>query len=226
MQVKILIVDDMSVNRRILIRHLELIAHHCIVGENNTISITEATNGQEAIDQVGAAIKLNAEFDLIFMDINMPVLNGYQATAAILNLNPKMNIIAYSSETQEVCFRNEPRFKGYLDKCGHNIPQLAQFWRQARISVRPKQDAELTSVSSITSSSISSPISSSSPIQDTSNSSISLPISSSSPIQDIPNPSPTSTSPPILTRYDRLRSSFARTGAAIMSARPQRSLAA
>jgi len=52
-----------------------------------------AKNGLEAID----IFKKNGNIDLILMDINMPEMNGYEATKAIKLLNPKIPIIAQTA---------------------------------------------------------------------------------------------------------------------------------
>jgi CheY-like chemotaxis protein len=65
---RILLVEDNFVNQRVARGRLERMGH----------TITIAGNGQEAQDlwQPGA-------FDLILMDLHMPVLDGYQAAAGI-----------------------------------------------------------------------------------------------------------------------------------------------
>jgi signal transduction histidine kinase/CheY-like chemotaxis protein/HPt (histidine-containing phosphotransfer) domain-containing protein len=64
----ILVVDDNVVNRAVIVGMLE--AYEC-----RTI---EAANGQEAVSRVR-----EGEFDLVFMDCQMPVLDGFEATAEI-----------------------------------------------------------------------------------------------------------------------------------------------
>ncbi|MBV5340177.1 MAG: response regulator, partial [Deltaproteobacteria bacterium] len=64
----ILLVDDVEINRELARIILEKQGHR----------ITQATNGQEAID---AARK--GGFDLIFMDIQMPLMDGFEATSEI-----------------------------------------------------------------------------------------------------------------------------------------------
>ena len=49
--------------------------------EKEGLQVETTENGQEAVD----AIKSNT-YDLIFMDIQMPILNGYEATAKIKEL--------------------------------------------------------------------------------------------------------------------------------------------
>lgn len=65
---KILVVDDTEANRKLLAWILEDEGHE----------VAEATNGQEAID-----LFMKDEPDLVLMDVMMPVMDGFEATAAI-----------------------------------------------------------------------------------------------------------------------------------------------
>jgi CheY-like chemotaxis protein len=65
---KILTVDDKSVNRQLLVKLLEPFG----------FEVKEASNGQEAI-----AIWEEWEPHLIFMDMRMPIMDGYEATKYI-----------------------------------------------------------------------------------------------------------------------------------------------
>jgi two-component system sensor histidine kinase/response regulator len=65
---KILLVEDNDINQEIA---LELL-------DQAEIKVTLANNGQEAIDCFNTQ-----SFDLILMDIQMPIMNGYQACEAI-----------------------------------------------------------------------------------------------------------------------------------------------
>ena len=66
---RILVVEDNEDNRRILLYRLKKI------GE---FEIIEAANGEEAV----AAVQVGAP-DLIFMDLKMPVMDGWEATRRI-----------------------------------------------------------------------------------------------------------------------------------------------
>ncbi len=78
--VRILLVDDNELNREIAQDILE--EEGCIVADT-------AENGQEAVSKVSASSP--GDFDLILMDIQMPVLDGYAATRQIRAL-PDANL--------------------------------------------------------------------------------------------------------------------------------------
>jgi signal transduction histidine kinase/CheY-like chemotaxis protein/ligand-binding sensor domain-containing protein len=65
---RILVADDVAVNQKLLQRLLEKLGH----------VVTLAANGQEAVDLVS-----NEIFDLVLMDVQMPVMDGLGSTAAI-----------------------------------------------------------------------------------------------------------------------------------------------
>jgi len=83
---KILVVEDNEDNRRILVYRLKKIGD---------FEIREATNGQEALD----AVQQDAP-DLIFMDLKMPVMDGWEATKRIreLPVGKKVRIIALTAQ--------------------------------------------------------------------------------------------------------------------------------
>lgn len=65
---RVLLVEDSLINQRLLTAMLDL--RHCIV--------TVAVNGQEALDRVA-----EEEFDVVLMDVEMPVMDGLTATRLI-----------------------------------------------------------------------------------------------------------------------------------------------
>ncbi|MDP3684113.1 MAG: response regulator, partial [Ignavibacteria bacterium] len=66
---KILLVEDYKHSQIIVTRLLK---------KNNFTSVVVVENGAEAVDQVG-----KQKFDLILMDMQMPVMNGFEATEKI-----------------------------------------------------------------------------------------------------------------------------------------------
>ena len=78
----ILIVDDNRINR--------LVTRKILEGNKFTCSMAE--NGQEALNIIE-----NEVFDMILMDVNMPVMNGFEATKAIRTFNKAVPIIALTA---------------------------------------------------------------------------------------------------------------------------------
>jgi CheY-like chemotaxis protein len=58
------------------------------------VNVFTANNGQEAVDLIKAG---DVKFDIILMDIHMPVLDGYKASVEIRNLGIKIPIIALTA---------------------------------------------------------------------------------------------------------------------------------
>lgn len=92
----ILLAEDNSVNQILAVRMLEKQGHKVVV----------AGDGGEALRQA-----TSKPFDVILMDVQMPVLDGFEATAAIrqheANTGQRVPIIALTAHAME----------GYRDKC-------------------------------------------------------------------------------------------------------------
>jgi CheY-like chemotaxis protein len=64
-----------------------------IINNDLGIKTIRVKNGEEAIN----ACKENSTIELVLMDINMPVINGYEATKAIKKFKPHLPIIAQTA---------------------------------------------------------------------------------------------------------------------------------
>jgi PAS domain S-box-containing protein len=87
---KILIAEDEEIN----FLYLEAILTDYSEDE---FSIVHAKNGQEAVEQ----IQKTSDFDIILMDIKMPVMDGFEATKRIKQLQPGIPIIAQTAYTTQ-----------------------------------------------------------------------------------------------------------------------------
>jgi CheY-like chemotaxis protein len=93
---RILLAEDNAVNQRLAIKLLEKFGYH----------VTLAENGRRAVD-----IAEVQAFDLILMDVQMPEMGGFEATAKIRELEEKIGkhtpIIAMTAHA----------IQGYREKC-------------------------------------------------------------------------------------------------------------
>jgi CheY-like chemotaxis protein len=101
---KILIVDDVPYNRDLVLAYLE----------DYNLQLFEAENGEMAVELCNAY-----DFDLVFMDIRMPGITGYEATEIIKNREETANvpIVALTASTMKSDIeRLNALFDGYLRK--------------------------------------------------------------------------------------------------------------
>jgi len=101
--VKVLLVED-SIDNQIVIKH---VLNH--VG----VSVEVASNGKEAIEKA-----MLENFDIVFMDLNMPEMDGIEATACLRAKSYAKPIIALTAytrvEDREKCLARG--FNAYLTK--------------------------------------------------------------------------------------------------------------
>ena len=71
---RILLVEDNELNREIAVEILRMTGAEVETAENGKIAVEKVEASSEGL------------YDLVFMDIQMPVMNGYEATAAIRSL--------------------------------------------------------------------------------------------------------------------------------------------
>ena len=73
-----------------------------------------AKDGQEALDKVKESMENDTPYDLIFMDVQMPNLDGIQSTRLIREAGysaPIVALTAYAEESNvKVCHKSTTRF--------------------------------------------------------------------------------------------------------------------
>lgn len=85
--IKDLVVDDSSINRVIIKKYLSKFGR---IGD-------EANNGQMALD----VIAKNGEYNVIWMDVQMPVMNGIKCTEELRKMNYKGHIIGITGHVDD-----------------------------------------------------------------------------------------------------------------------------
>ena len=102
---KILVVDDNEDNREIFAFRLEQLGFEVLV----------ASNGKEAIETAS-----QAKPDLIFMDLRMPVMDGWEATRALRQTEwgKDLPVVAVTGHAME-----EDRRKALTAGCNESIPK-------------------------------------------------------------------------------------------------------
>ena len=95
-QLAILLVEDNLVNQKVAGKMLERSGHR----------VTIANNGQEAVD-----VFAQQPFDLVLMDIQMPVMDGFEATQAIRDLEKA------SGRHTPIIALTAHAISGYREKC-------------------------------------------------------------------------------------------------------------
>jgi CheY-like chemotaxis protein len=115
---KILVVDDITHNRTLVLTFLN----------RYNVELFEAENGEEAV-----AKALEIKPDLIFMDIRMPKMDGYEATRQIKSnaATAGIPVIALTASTmQDELSKVLSHFDGYIQKPVHKktlINELVRF---------------------------------------------------------------------------------------------------
>lgn len=83
---KVLVAEDNRINQQLMRKYMSKMEWECVIVENGLLAI-------EAIR--------NSEFDAILMDIDMPVLDGIEASRYIRVFNKEIPIIALTAYADE-----------------------------------------------------------------------------------------------------------------------------
>lgn len=141
-QYHVLIVEDNKTN--------QLIAKSILEEVGIKVSLSE--NGEEGVNYFKSHDK---EIDLILMDLHMPVLNGYEATQSIRQINSEIPIVAMTADAiagvEEKCIR--VGITSYIskpyepDKFIHTVIQLLKSCKvKDQRDVSQKQEEEISMI--------------------------------------------------------------------------------
>ena len=88
---RILLVDDGADNQRLF----------SMILKKAEVDLTTAVNGQEAVDSVERSMETGKPFDVILMDMQMPVMDGLTATKIIREMGVQTPIIALTAHAMQ-----------------------------------------------------------------------------------------------------------------------------
>jgi CheY-like chemotaxis protein len=112
-------------NRVVLITEDEEVNFYLLkaIFKRTEARIIRALNGREAVDIIE---QYKGDIDLILMDLNMPVMDGYEAMRIIKSAYPEIPIIAQTAYTLTED-RNKCMKAGFNDYISKPINRLALF---------------------------------------------------------------------------------------------------
>ncbi|TGJ84889.1 hypothetical protein E0Z10_g3861 [Xylaria hypoxylon] len=96
-KLRVLVAEDNPTNIEVVSRMLKL---------EDVYDVTIAKDGQEAYDMVKANMENHTDFDLIFMDIQMPNVDGLQSTRLIRKMGYSAPIVALTAFSDESNVKN------------------------------------------------------------------------------------------------------------------------
>jgi chemotaxis protein CheY-P-specific phosphatase CheC len=118
MSTRVLICDDSKIARKQLTR---------ILPKDWDIEVEYAEHGQEALDILSSSV-----FDILFLDLNMPVKDGYETLNALQSFSQSPAIIVVSGDVQPKAIE---RVKDMGALAFHKKPAVAEGLRELLISL-------------------------------------------------------------------------------------------
>lgn len=91
-KIRILVAEDNKVNQEVVLRMLKL---------EDIFDVTLAKDGQEAYDLVKESIEKGCQYNLILMDVQMPIKDGIESTKMIRQIGFKSPIVALTAFSEE-----------------------------------------------------------------------------------------------------------------------------
>lgn len=105
---RVLVVDDHELTR--------LTLQLAFAGQENIQVVGSASNGQEAVEMVKSCHP-----DVIVLDLQMPVMDGWIASGEIKAISPRTQILAYSS-VEEAHLPDKKTTANFDEVCKKDVP--------------------------------------------------------------------------------------------------------
>jgi len=86
--VKYLVVDDSKLARLSLVKSLKTYVENA--------EIFQASNGQEAVE-----IMQKEKASIVFLDLTMPIMDGYETLPKLLEIDTKVKVVVVSADVQK-----------------------------------------------------------------------------------------------------------------------------
>ena len=104
-KIKVLVAEDNTTNQIVVMRMLKL---------EDVYDVTVAKDGQEALDRVKESMEAGDPYNLIFMDVQMPNMDGLDSTRLIRQSGFSAPIVALTAYAEEVCFPSSKQYEHKL----------------------------------------------------------------------------------------------------------------
>lgn len=98
-KVRVLVAEDNKTNQEVVLRMLKL---------EDVYDVTVAKDGQEALDKVKESMERQTPYNLIFMDVQMPNLDGLQSTRLIRQSGFEAPIVALTAVSLAIHLPRRP----------------------------------------------------------------------------------------------------------------------
>ncbi|MFC1591286.1 response regulator [Thermodesulfobacteriota bacterium] len=118
---KILIVDDNNVVHEIFKEYFEA----------NGFMAEIAVNGQEGVDKFR-----NMQPDVVLMDVQMPVMNGYESSKGIKTMNPNAKIVMVTGHPGDPLAKKSLH-EGYVDTIIPKPCNLSNLFQKVHNTLNP-----------------------------------------------------------------------------------------
>ncbi|MCL2819585.1 MAG: response regulator [Oscillospiraceae bacterium] len=106
---EVLICEDNIMNQQVVCEHLARVGLKTVVAENGKVGVEIVQSRKKSGKK---------QFDLVFMDIHMPVMDGFEASEKIIEIDPDISIVAMTANimTYDSDLYKASGMKGYLGK--------------------------------------------------------------------------------------------------------------